>query len=181
MGDMDLYGFGSPYPLVDHPHERTHQHQTIWRYLSHKGPDPKNYPNYPDVDIRDATGEYLVEIEVPGIKDSSEITCEWISLRRLVVSGSVGRPGSVPAVEQEGETGTRDAHGDFKPPKPHEPYLLVGERRIGPFRRNFYFPADVEMEKMSAKLEAGLLRLRIPKREEYVPQEGGKINIEVHD
>jgi len=193
MGDMALYPYDTVYPLVDHPHERTHQHQNFWRYLSHKQPDPILYPNYPDVDIRDAVSEYLIEIEVPGVKDSSDITCKWTSMKSLVVSGNVTRPAwksssqhSAPLSEQrtvdkEDTKGTRNSQGDFKPLDQHEPNLLVAERRIGAFRRNFYFPLDVEMEKLTAKLEAGLLRLRVPKRGHTLPRNDGKINIEVQD
>lgn len=192
MGDMGgLYGYGAPYPLVDHPHERTHQHQSFWRSLSHKGPDPKLYPNYPDVDFRDATTDYLVEIEVPGVKDTNEIKCQWTSTKSLVVSGSVNRPAwkasaqdSTAKPEQEKadeQLGTRDAHGDYKPAEQHEPYVLIGERKIGAFRRSFYFPVDVETDKLSAKLEAGVLRLRVPKRGYAVPKHDSKVNIEVEN
>jgi len=179
MGDMSVYGYGAPYPLVDHPHERTHQHQTFWRYMQHQKPDQKLYPNYPDVDIRDATTEYLIEIEVPGAKDSSEITCQWTSMKSLVVTGNVTRP-AWKSGKSAGKA-TADDSGDSKPAELHEPYLLVGERKIGAFRRNFYFPVEMEMEKMSAKLEAGLLRLRVPKHEQHVPKGDSKVNIEVEE
>jgi len=180
MGDMAVYGYGAPYPLVDHPHERTHQHQTFWRYLQHQKPDQKLYPNYPDVDIRDATTEYLIEIEVPGVKDSSEITCQWTSMKSLVVTGTVTRP-AWKSDKGAGKATATDDSGDSKPSESPEPYLLVGERKIGAFRRNFYFPVEMDMEKLSAKLEAGLLRLRVPKHGQAIPKGDSKVNIEVQD
>jgi HSP20 family molecular chaperone IbpA len=41
--------------------------------------------------------------------------------------------------------------------------LIVGERRIGHVRRHFNFPVDVDMKALFAKLEAGLLIMRVPK------------------
>jgi len=40
----------------------------------------------------------------------------------------------------------------------------VGERTFGNFQRTFSFPSPVELEKVSAKLEAGLLQIVVPKR-----------------
>jgi len=176
MGDMNIYGYSTPLPLVDHPHDRAHQHQTFWRYLSHKGPDAKAYPNYPDVDVRDATSEYLIEIEVPGIKDSNDIACQWTSLKSLVVTGNVTRPAWKVSSEDYALKREQELVNDS-----NEPYLMVGERRIGAFRRSFYFPVEVETDKLSAKLEAGLLRLRVPKHEHVVAKLDSKINIEVQD
>ena len=69
-------------------------------------------------------------------------------------------------------TGTRDAHGDWKEPQPHEPELLVGERRVGPFRRHITFPEEVNMDKLIAKLEAGVLHIRVPKKGLSAPKPG---------
>jgi hypothetical protein len=63
--------------IVDHPHERMHQHQNLLRTLARKGPDPEHYPNYPDVDVRDAISHYLVEVEVPGVKKVEDLHVRW--------------------------------------------------------------------------------------------------------
>lgn len=55
------------------------------------------------------------------------------------------------------------------------PYLLSGERRIGTFRREFHFPVDVDMEHLEAKSEAGLLRVKVPKKIHSFPKGSGKI------
>ena len=57
------------------------------------------------------------------------------------------------------------------------PWLILGERRIGSFRREFNFPVDVDMEKLSAKLEAGLLTIKVPKRINSYPRGSGKLKI----
>jgi HSP20 family molecular chaperone IbpA len=189
--DMALYGYDPLIPLVDHPHERSHQHQTFWNSLLRKQPDANLYPNYPDVDVREASTKYLVEVEVPGIKDASEITCEWTQMKSLVVTGCINRPPSesqspspeaASRTEAEGdrnELGTRESKGEDKPSKHDEPFLLVGERKIGPFRRHFYFPVDVERENLTAKLEAGLLKIRVPKKKHAAPKGDGKISVQI--
>ena len=42
--------------------------------------------------------------------------------------------------------------------------LLLGERNLGPWHRSFSMPADVDMKTLKAKLEGGLLRISMLKR-----------------
>ena len=44
--------------------------------------------------------------------------------------------------------------------------MLFGERRIGPVQRTFTFPVDVESDELKARLDAGLLKLRVQKTKE---------------
>ena len=53
----------------------------------------------------------------------------------------------------------------------HAPVLLLGERRVGPFRRVINFPSDIDMNHVSVKLEAGLLRIRVPKKSSVHPKQ----------
>lgn len=172
-------------PIVDHPHERTHQHQSFLNYLARRRPDPNAYPNYPDTDVRDALGEYLVEIEVPGIRSAKDISVHWTSTKSLVISGTINRPPWDKETETETpakSTGSRSKQGEYHSPfQPEPPYLLVGERKIGAFRRVLNFPIDVDMDKMTAKLEAGLLRLKVPKHEDVRPKKDTKVNVEQCD
>jgi HSP20 family molecular chaperone IbpA len=107
------------------------------------------------VDFRDAIKEYLVEVEVPGTKKPSELTVSWTGSRSLLVTGNVVRPdyGSPDNAEVEEEKEKPHAGGI---------HLLVGERRVGPFRRYINFPTDVE--NVSVTLEAGLLKIRAAKK-----------------
>ncbi|KAI5849504.1 HSP20-like chaperone [Morchella snyderi] len=45
-----------------------------------------------------------------------------------------------------------------------KPKTWVSERAFGPFQRTFSFPGVVDIENVSASLEAGLLRIRVPKK-----------------
>jgi len=161
------YYYDLPPPIVDHPHERTHQHQSLLQYLARRHPRPELHPNAPDLDVRDAPGEYLVEIEVPGLKEPKEVHVSYTSDRSILVVGNITRPDyGYPADESPAQTtepttapATKEATAGLPP---HGPYLLVGERRIGPFRRYINFPSDVE--NITVKLDAGVLKIRAVKK-----------------
>jgi len=173
------YGYDFPPQIADHLHQRNHQHRTLLQYLTNQKPRPEDYPNQPDVDVRDAFTEYIIDIEVPGIKNPHDIKVTWTTSRSLLVSGNVVRAESGhPAVEKEENlTGTTDAEDHWKGSQVHEPELLVGERRLGPFRRHFTFPEEVDMEKLVAKLEAGLLNIRVPKKG-LTAAKSGKVDVQ---
>lgn len=90
---------------------------------------------------------YIIEIEVPGVKDVEKLSIRWIDSCTLSVRGDVHSANR--ALEQ-------DAHGDdagaWANPQV-QPYVLVHERRIGTFERRFTFPMQtVEGENMTAKV-----------------------------
>lgn len=121
-----------------------------------------------------------MEIEVPGVKSAKDISCHWTSTKSLVVSGVINRP-SDPEPKGRSESAQSNIGGQVESPTylPDEsPYLLVGERKIGNFRRVFNFPVDVAMDKMTAKLEAGLLRLAVPKKESGHEKKELKVKID---
>jgi HSP20 family molecular chaperone IbpA len=177
MGDLAPYSHDVAPPLVDHLHERVHQHRSLFQYLTNKSPNPKMYPNHPDIDIRDTKTEYVIEMEVPGLDDPKEIACRWTGLQSLVVSGSIQRP-EIATASVNTEAGTGDPKTENVLPDSAEAYLLVGERRIGEFQRHFYFPVEVVMEKLEAKLHAGVLRIRVPKVSHKIPTGNGVIKVE---
>ena len=43
--------------------------------------------------------------------------------------------------------------------------LLLAERKLGPWHRSFSMPADVDMKTLTGKLEGGLLRISMLKRD----------------
>lgn len=141
--------------------------------------------NRPDLDVRDYDSEYIVEVELPGVSDKSAIKIEWTSSRSLTILGNIDRPlvadntSSAATAEKatKVQTGTRGLDGEWIPPPGERPILLVAERKIGPFQRHFYFPVDVDMGHLKAKLEAGLLTIRVPKKVSDT-KEWGQVNIE---
>lgn len=176
-----MAGFGGSYypinpaefvPTVDHAHERSHQHQPIWRYMAHRQPNQEQYPNQPDVDVRDVGGYYLVEVEVPGVKSAEALHLQWTDASTLVVSGNVARPevGDVPKDEAAGKIGNVA-----------EPHISIGERRIGAFKRRLTFPSNVDSQKLTATLEAGLLKLKIEKKQQHLVQGNGLVKVTSKD
>jgi HSP20 family molecular chaperone IbpA len=191
---LDYFGqtaYTSDYapPIVDHIHERPIPHQSLLQYLLRHRPHPQSTICQPDLDIRETENEYIIDVELAGVGDKNAINVEWTSSRSLVVSGNSDRP-SIPEekpVEPAPETSTtaaigkRGPSGEWMPaPDPQAPrvMLVVAERKIGPFRRHFNFPVDVDMHKLKATLKSGLLTIRVPKKGPAA-ESGGRVNIEV--
>jgi HSP20 family molecular chaperone IbpA len=194
----DLHG--DPFEIVDHLHERKHQHNSFLRNLTRRNPNPNTYPNHPDVDISDAITHYIVEVEVPGVKEPTSIQVYWSSWRSLVITGSTPRPLDITeatiAVADIDENINSDANspaGRIAEARKDErgvnanlvagaevpPFLIAGERRIGSFRRDLQFPVGVDMGHIKCKLEAGLLQIEIPKKHEVSFYGTGKVTVGV--
>lgn len=196
--------YETPCEIVDHPHERLHQHNTFLGVISRKKPDQKTYPNHPDVDFSDAISHYTVEVELPGIQDVNRISLTWTSWKTLVLTGSSFRDwqSDISSQPDDGKKNsgtpemTTSANKDYRDDKDETakgssvtdseqkdgpPYLLIGERRIGTFRREFHFPVSVEVEKVEASLKAGLLRIIVPKKSHTYPKGSGKIVVRSMD
>jgi HSP20 family protein len=87
--------------------------------------------------------EYIVEIPVPGV-DASDITIE-ATPDLLTVST---RPDTRDEQQQNGSGERR---------------YLLHEQHPGPMSRVFEFPAQIDPDHISANLEAGMLKIRVPK------------------
>jgi HSP20 family molecular chaperone IbpA len=48
---------------------------------------------------------------------------------------------------------------------PQDARVLLNEVRVSEFSRSFEFPSDVEVDKIAAELQNGLLRVVLPKAE----------------
>jgi HSP20 family molecular chaperone IbpA len=175
-------------PFVDHLHERPVSHQSLLQYLLRHRPQPQSTITQPDLDIRETEHEYIIDVELAGVSDKNAINVEWTSSRSLVVSGNIGRPSipddkptdSAPETSAKMSIGARGAAGEWTPaPDTQSPtvVLVVAERKVGPFRRHFNFPVDVDTHKLKAMLKSGLLTIKVPKKGLAV--EGrGRVNIE---
>ncbi len=159
-------------PIADNPHPREHQHESFVDFITRRGSaQPAAHPNRPNVDVRDTGAAYAVDIEVPGLKNVQDVQCRWTSNRTLIVAGTVLRP---TLNEEEAVDGSGGMSGASL-------YMLLGERKIGPFRRVFTFPEPVEVDKLNAWLEAGLLSLRVPKQGHTPLKDKGLVRIESRD
>lgn len=93
----------------------------------------------PRIELAESTDEWFVQLDLPGVeKDAVEVSTVGDELR---VSGRRARPGY-----------------------PDGTVVRRSERIYGAFRRTLRIPADVDAERIRARLEAGVLELRMPKR-----------------
>lgn len=190
---MSLGLYWDPMEIVDHPHERLHQHNTFLGMLGRKKANQKLYPNHPDVDLSDAVTHYIIDMELPGMIDASAIKVQKTNWRTLIISGTAARPWRKEKMEEvaagleEGKDGAPLSRVDKSGKKSDEedderpPWLLVAERKIGSFRREFHFPVEVDMEKLTCTLKAGLLQVKVPKREQSFPKRSQSVPIAVEE
>ena len=99
----------------------------------------------PAVDVSENEKELVVSADLPGI-DPKEVEIT-VQENILTLSG-----------ERKAESETKD-----------ESYHRV-ERSYGSFTRSFVLPSIVDETKVSAEYKDGVLRVRLPKREEAKPR-----------
>ncbi len=95
----------------------------------------------PQIDVSGDEGGYQVSLDVPGLTED-DLSLE-ISDDLLVIKG-----------QKEARSEDKDKH-----------YYRV-ERSYGSFRRTLSLPDDADANAISAKLDKGVLRLEIPRRED---------------
>lgn len=112
---------------------------------------PSAVARHPRYDFVETDEAYLVVFDLPGVERSEvSVTTEG---EEIVVSGERARPdwGAVATVRRT-------------------------ERAFGKFRRTMRLPADVRLDEVKARLEAGILTVTLPRR---AAEAGGrKVDIE---
>ncbi len=108
------------------------------------------------VDIRETTKEVEIQVELPGIDPA--------------------------AVDIKVEDGVLTISGEKKfegaaEPKKDDPQYLRVERYYGQFSRSFVVPRYVDATAVTAEYAAGILTLKLPKREETKPR---KIEVKIN-
>lgn len=152
-----------------------------------------------------------VEVPGVRDEDKGKLMIQWLSPHTLLVQGVAERPASIGLNDggqgkrvwegKDGEGWAKEA-GHGKLPIPDggplvrtpsretveaelladtTPTILLSERKLGPWRRTFTLPEDVEMRELKARLEAGILRIDLPKRslEEMADGRAGGVRIEI--
>jgi len=106
----------------------------------------------PPVDIYETEEEYVIKAEMPGVaKDNIDVT---LNNRELKITGRVNG-------------NTTDGKN-----------LKYSEFRLYDYNRRFNVGDDIDSDKMTAKLDNGILTLNLPKSEKVKPR---KIDIRVEN
>jgi HSP20 family molecular chaperone IbpA len=148
--------------------EHTKDHWPFHKH--HDVPEERRVHTF--VDVRETKSHFYADVEIAGVEDKESITVQWTSPRTLLVEVTIPRPDVEP---WDSKTGDNKAVSDEK--KGEEGVTLVtGERRIGKLLRVLMFRSEVDAKALQAKLSAGLLRIKVPKR--ISSFEGWKVSVE---
>ena len=99
---------------------------------------------YPTVDVRETSGAYLMDIDLPGYTEK-DVT---IHLKERVLT--------VASSHEE----TKE-----KEEKPNGEQFLIRERTQRRFVRRFTLPEDIDQDKVEASFKNGVLVINIPRKE----------------
>ena len=110
-----------------------------------RGLQPLQAEFAPAVDVKESADQVVVKVEVPGM-DAKDINISVMG-EVLTIKG-----------EKKAERGGKE-----------ENYHLV-ERSYGSFSRSVKLPAAVDLDKIEAKYDKGVLTVTCPKKEEVKPK-----------
>ncbi|KAA8894422.1 HSP20-like chaperone [Sphaerosporella brunnea] len=152
----------------------------------------------PNFDVHETEHEYILEGELPGLSDKKNISIEFTDDKTILISGKIERSvkkwtdetGQVKTIEggeeqkkieegekkeveqKEGDKGKQVQKGEKRETRPK---FWLSERSVGEFQRSFSFPTRVDIDRVKASLENGILRIAVPKLEKKV---GKKIEVQ---
>jgi HSP20 family molecular chaperone IbpA len=170
-----------------HPKSQSHPHSlgSFLHYLDEAhGKLEENAT--PDLDVRETGSAYFLDVELPGVADKkNDVLIKWVSSRTLVIEGQLRRTDIAREWGEDSNQHDSKMSADVPEEQQHskakvkldETSLIFKERRVGKFRRSFTFPVDIESSKLRAKLEDGLLKIRVPKQK-HDDHSGEVIHIE---
>jgi len=148
----------------------------------------------PNFDVHETEHEYVLEGELPGLSDKNNVSIEFTDDKTILVHGKIERnvkrwsddqgriqtiegPEEQKRVTQEGEKGSNgdaknenkqsDKQSDKNEKKQSEkrPKYWVTERSVGEFSRSFSFPGNIDIDRVKASLDHGILKIVVPKLE----------------
>lgn len=154
----------------------------------------------PNFDVQETEHEYILEGEVPGLSNKKNLSIEFTDDKTILVQGRIERSvkrwsddqGRIQSIEggeeQKNITESGEKHEEKKQHKDDKvqkkddsqrhvdkkPKFWVSERSVGEFSRSFSFPTTVDIEKVKASLEHGILKVVVPKLEKKA---GRKIEV----
>jgi len=160
-------------PLYEHhPSTKPGDHPED-HHLSHskKHDAPEERRIHPFVDMWETKSDYMADIELAGLENKDDITIQWTTSRTVFIEVTV--PRSAP---EDWDTKAEGAKTEPDEKKDEEGVTwILRERRVGKVVRILMFPTDVDMKAMQARLVAGLLKIKVPKR--FSSFEGWKVPV----
>lgn len=138
----------------------------------------------PRFDVFETEEAYHLYGDLPGMQDKKSVSLEFSDERTLLITGRLERkpiPSTAPTTEKRRSRNPTvedtDDEDDFSvvsgehhekeewvvEEKVEERKVWLSERVFGHFQRSFSFPTPVDLEAVTAKLEAGLLEIVVPK------------------
>jgi HSP20 family protein len=136
-------GYMDPLDVIGHEFDTA-----LNRFFGHQNGGHQYMAPY-GVDIREDADHLYVEADLPGFKkDEIDITCEN---QTLTISAEHKEEQKEPKEQKSGD-------------------WLLNERRYARFLRSFTLPPTVDVQKVDAKLQDGVLKLVLNKREETKPR-----------
>ena len=174
------------FPRFQYPQHATLFPSDIFQLLNeaaslHDSDAPARRGFSPNFDVHETEHEYVLEGELPGLSDKKSVNLEFTDDNTLLVHGKIERSvkrfsddqGKIQTIEsgeeqkkiESGEKGkeVQKKGGEKKGEK--KPKYWVSERSVGEFSRSFSFPGAVDVEKVKASLEHGILKIVVPKME----------------
>jgi HSP20 family protein len=124
-------------------------------------------------DVRESKSFWFLEGEFPGVSNQESIHIEYIGSRTLVIEAQTSRldekaewGGVLGDAVSEEEFGGNSAEVAQARADGWEHGIRerVYERRTGLLQKSFTFPQDVDIDRVKARLNSGLLKLLVPKR-----------------
>ncbi|KAG0642265.1 HSP20-like chaperone [Tuber brumale] len=130
----------------------------------------------PSFDVHETEQSYILEGELPGLHDKSNLSIEFTDPQTLLVRGKTERShqessdGNEPAVtKKDKKEGQQEAKGGTEEKdKDSRPRYWVSERAVGEFQRSFSFPSYVDMDAVKASLAHGILKIVVPKKQSQI-------------
>ncbi|RPB03835.1 HSP20-like chaperone [Choiromyces venosus 120613-1] len=118
----------------------------------------------PSFDVHETDQAYVLEGELPGLHDKSNISIEFTDPQTLLVRGRTERLHQE-SPDDDDSTVAKDtkSEGDEKRPR-----YWVSERTVGEFQRSFSFPSYVDVDAVKASLAHGILKIVVPKKQSQI-------------
>ncbi|KAI5815683.1 HSP20-like chaperone [Pyronema omphalodes] len=117
----------------------------------------------PNFDVHETKDSYVLEGEFPGVSDKKNISIEFTDDKTLVVQGRQKKIEGSADQKAEGKKETEKKKEKEK--EKAGPKVWISERSTGEFSRSFRFPSDIDVERVKASLEHGILKVVVPKME----------------